>query len=463
MAPRVQHLDTTSWARRGADVPARDAQARRIPYGSAKDHRPDLQQAVLEVLGAHDGGVPLVSTSWEGHTSDTQRFPERAQALRKALASAPTPRYLVAEATLSTADTPPTRAQLGLITRLPGPLKLVAQGSSQALQGGAWQALHDTPRYQGRAWCHYGLAQRWLGVASQAALERAEASVTHAQQRAWATLEPPLCHVQAQRFETPAAAHAALAVLAQSWRSHPVETTGVIAPKRSAGQGRPPPPSPLMALAWQIRAQARPAQERIAGREQQGACFVIGTTLDASPVSQSHVIQAYKAHPQAASGLRFLHAPWFGVSSLFVKQPWQIPGLRMVRTFALLVYAVPQRRLRGQLVRHHDAIPQQITPPTERPTWRWVCPLLEGIHRGRVTVQDQVHDLLEGLNEVQINILRWFGEEVCRLYQIAPGEGLLNVGGKVSKFNFARSVECMLYRGGRGSTCESHIPRYSCG
>jgi hypothetical protein len=44
----------------------------------------------------------------------------------------------------------------------------------------------------------------------------------------------------------------------------------------------------------------------------------------------------------------------------------------------------------------------------------------EGIHRVRVTRQGQVHDLIEGLNDVQIKILRLFGEQVCCLYQIAP-------------------------------------------
>ena len=34
--------------------------------------------------------------------------------------------------------------------------------------------------------------------------------------------------------------------------------------------------------------------------------------------------------------------------------------------------------------------------------------------------QGQVHDVIEGLNAVQINILRVFGDEVCRLYQISP-------------------------------------------
>jgi hypothetical protein len=47
--------------------------------------------------------------------------------------------------------------------------------------------------------------------------------------------------------------------------------------------------------------------------------------------------------------------------------------------------------------------------------------LAEFVHRVRVTVQGTVHDLIEGLNEVQIKILRLFGEEVCRLYQISPG------------------------------------------
>ena len=47
--------------------------------------------------------------------------------------------------------------------------------------------------------------------------------------------------------------------------------------------------------------------------------------------------------------------------------------------------------------------------------------LLEGIHRVRVTVQEQVHTRIEGLNEVRIKILRVFGEKVCQVYHIASG------------------------------------------
>ena len=93
----------------------------------------------------------------------------------------------------------------------------------------------------------------------------------------------------------------------------------------------------------------------------------------------------------------------------------------MVMTLALLVYSLTQRRLRQQLADRHETIPNQIHQLTERPTLRWVFQLVEGIHRVQVTMQGQVHDVIEGLTEVQIKILRLFGEEVCRLYQISPG------------------------------------------
>ena len=150
-------------------------------------------------------------------------------------------------------------------------------------------------------------------------------------------------------------------------------------------------------------------------------CLVVGTNIAGSHLSDLEVMAAYKGQAQAEGGFRFLKDPLFFVSSLFVKKPCRIQGLLMVMTCALLVYSVAQRRLRRYLAHQNETIPNQINQPTARPTLRWVFQRLEGIHRVRVTVQGKVHNLIEGLNEVQIKILRLFGEEVCRLYQISPG------------------------------------------
>ena len=61
IAQRFHHLDTTSFSLSGDYVPESDKQAITITHGYSKDHRPDLQQAVLELMVSQDGGVPMVS------------------------------------------------------------------------------------------------------------------------------------------------------------------------------------------------------------------------------------------------------------------------------------------------------------------------------------------------------------------------------------------------------------------
>src|SRR5262249_39296164 len=140
-----------------------------IPHGYSKDHRPDLKQAVLELMVSQDGGVPLVSQSWDGNTSDTRIFQARAEALMSAFKSTPRPRYLVADAKLYWEDNAVHLAKLGFIPRIPATLKVVSQVISQALQWDTWQPVDSTTRYQPLALGHYGLGQRWLVVYSQAA------------------------------------------------------------------------------------------------------------------------------------------------------------------------------------------------------------------------------------------------------------------------------------------------------
>src|SRR5215470_14513664 len=175
---RFNHLDTTSFSLTGDYVPESDQQAIAITHGYSKDHRPDLKQTVLELIVSQDGGVPLVSKSWDGNTSDTQVFQQRAEALMRAFKDTPTPRYLVADAKLYCEDNAVHLAKLGFITRIPATLKLVSQVIGQALQGDTWQPVDHNTRYQPLTLCHYGMAQRWLVVYSQAAFERVEATLT---------------------------------------------------------------------------------------------------------------------------------------------------------------------------------------------------------------------------------------------------------------------------------------------
>jgi len=418
---RFNHLDTTSFSLTGDYVPESDEQAIAITHGYSKDHRPDLKQAVLELMVSQDGGVPLVSKTWDGNASDSQVFQERAKALLSTFEHSSTPRYLIADSKLYSEENAKSLAKLGFITRIPGTLNLVSQVIRQALREDTWQGVDDTTRYHRLELSHYGMAQRWLVVCSEAATQRAENGVSKAQNREFEAIQKQLFHVQAKRFESPQRAQAAVASLARSWRYHQVATTELIEHKRYAGKGRPSAKSPIKAIEWQIGAKVGPDTEAIWRQKQHRSCFVLGTNIAAGDLSDEEVITAYKAQSQVEGGFRFLKDPLFFVSSLFIKKPTRIQGLLMVMTLALLVYSVAQRRLRQELARQQESLPNQIHQPTQRPTLRWVFQLLEGIHRVRLLVQDQVYDLIEGLNEVQIKILRLFGQEVCQIYQISSG------------------------------------------
>jgi transposase len=335
------------------------------------------------------------------------------------LRTAPSPRSLLADATLSTEDNAANLQGLSFITRLAHTIGLVSHVIAQALTWDTWHACDDRPRDQRVQLCHDDSAQRWLVVSSQAALARAEATVNQAQQRDDAALEKPLVHVQAKRVSTPEAAQDVLATWAQGWPYHQLASSTLIAPRRDARKGRPTPSTPHTDTPWPIQARVRPAEEAMWHRKRLTACCVLGTHMSARELSDTAVIAADKRQSRVAGGFRFLNDPLFLVSSLFGKKPCRIQGLLMVMTLALLVSSVAQRRLRQRLVHRHETVPHPINHATASPTLRWVFPLLDGIHRVRVTRQGPVPVLIEDLNDLQINILRVLGHRVCDLYQMS--------------------------------------------
>jgi transposase len=331
---RCHHLDTTSFARTGEYVADSDEPAMAITHGDSKDHRPALKPAVLELLVSQDGGGPCMRHRWEGNIAATPIVQERAAARIETCQRAPPPRYWVADSQLYPADNATNRQALGLITRLPHTLKRVSQVITPALSADRWQRRDDTTRADQVELCPYRMAQRWLVVSAQAAFARAEARVTNAPQRDYAALETPRLHWQANRVETPEAAHTAWALLAHGGRYHQVDAYTRSEPKRDDPQGRPTSTPPIKALAWQMPAQVRPATETSEPQKPHQACLVLGTQMDASQLHEAAVMAADHGQAQVEGGVRFLQDPRFVVSSVFVKQPSRLQGLRMGMTFA---------------------------------------------------------------------------------------------------------------------------------
>ena len=99
LAPRFAHLDSTSVHVDGRYNSAEEPEAEviHITRGYSRDHRPDLNQVMLELMVEHQAGIPLLMQPLSGNSSDVQAF---GQVIQEHLAQLQTTyglTYLVAE------------------------------------------------------------------------------------------------------------------------------------------------------------------------------------------------------------------------------------------------------------------------------------------------------------------------------------------------------------------------------
>lgn len=415
---RFRHVDTTTFSLSGEYVPESDEQAILITHGYSKDHRPDLKQVVLELMTAQDGGIPLASQSWDGNTSDTVVFQERAKRLIEEFKATPTPSFMVADSKLYSEKNAPFLAQVPFLTRIPETLQVAQQVIEQAWAWNHWQPQDQDYRFQRIDLSHYGIVQRWLVITSQTGWHQAEEAVAKAQEKEYNAIQKQLYHFHAQRFSSEKQAQTGLDRLARKWKYHQVDQTTSTSHTHYAGKGRPTADTPIQSIDWHLEVTVVADPEKRRAQQQRKASFVLGTTIETEQVEDREILPNYKGQDTAERGFRFLKDPLFFTSALFVKKPARIQGLLMVMTLALLVYSIAQRRIRQQLVQQKETIPNQIGHPTATPTLRWIFQLLEGINVVTVVIQRQVQVFIEGLTDLRKKILQLFGKNVGQIYQI---------------------------------------------
>ncbi len=92
----------------------------------------------------------------------------------------------------------------------------------------------------------------------------------------------------------------------------------------------------------------------------------------------------------------------------------------MVMTLSLMVYNIAQRRMRNELEKQQETIPNQIGKAIKNPTLRWVFQIFEGINFVKMKVNNEIKYIMHGINSLHEKIIRLFGETTCQIYQISP-------------------------------------------
>lgn len=413
---RFMSLDTTNFSLDGKYLADSDEHEINITYGHSKAKRPDLKQVVLELMVSQDGGIPFISKSWSGNTSDNEIFTSRAKELLNSASSSES--FTIADSKLYSKDNSENLKDLSFITRIPGTLKEENVAIDNALKSNEWLELDKGNYYQCVELEHYGINQRWLVVWSQSANDRSENTINNLQQKELEVVRKKLFHMQAERFNSENQANASLDKIIKKLKYNKLKSIEMTRHNKYATKGKPKKDAPVKEVLYQLTAEIESDSEKLSILNEQKSCFVIGTNIPCEQLSDTDVIKSYKNQSSVESGFRFLKEPMFFVSSLFLKKPSRIQGLLMVMSLALLVYSVAQRILRKQLAKQDETIPNQINQPTSTPTLRWVFQLFEGINIVEVKLNDQIHQSIEGINPLRKKILMLFGTQVQQIYQI---------------------------------------------
>lgn len=413
LRPRCGHLDSTSFHVDGQYNSEQEPEAGviHITQGYSRDHRPDLNQVVLQLIADNQAGIPLWMEPLSGNSSDKTSFRATVKAHVAQLKREYQLDYLVADSALYTAETLPTLNDLYWITRVPETLTEARQAIAAAVP--VVMASLDTMGYQCLESAYAGVSQRWVVVYSPEAYQRAIKRVDRhclKQSTADGKAFEALCR---KDFACVADAKQALAEFEKECTLTTVTSSTVVERPHYPGRGRPSQ-GRKPTLMYRIEGTLASVPEKRLARLRQQSCFILATNqLDPSALSEEELISAYKDQQKVERGFRFLKDPLFLASSLYLKSPERIMALMMVMTLCLLVYAALEYRLRQALKEQQQTLPNQKGQPVQNPTMRWIFQLFVGMHL--LTIQTgQI--LVLNLKEHHQQVLRLLGPPYEALY-----------------------------------------------
>jgi transposase len=420
LTSRFAHLDATSFAFHGAydseEEPPED-DVIHVRKGYSRDHRPDLNQVVLDLMVEHQAGIPMLMKPLSGNASDQSSFPELIDRHISHLRRAHEFDYVVADSALYSADHIGDLDKAGtkFITRVPGSIR-EAKHAAQEADIGAMKSLGEG--YRGKALrSKYGdVRQRWLLVWSEEAEQRAIDQAAKQLEREHTEEKKTFRELKDQGFACRDDAEKALSAFEENLTASILSDRRILraAHFTTDSEGTPVETGEESFL---LQGQLFPSEARENELVKKKSLFIVATNeLNKEKLSDQELLEGYKGQHSVERGFRFMKNPELLADPMYLQREERIMALLMVMTLCLLVYSALQWRIRQGLMERDQSYPDQKGNPTQRPTARWVFQSFDGIHVLDVGQQRVVLNMKERHRTV-VSVL---GPNYERLYVSHP-------------------------------------------
>lgn len=378
------HLDSTSFHTDGEynSLLEQSESCIQITKGYSRDHRPELNQVVLQMITSNQGSLPLFMQAASGNTSDKSAFSEIIKEHLKCFQAAVGNRYFVGDSALYTPQvlTELQGAGAFFVTRVPGQLNLeksmIEKSSLEQMKN-----LGDGYFAQEFSLTCSGVNQRWVVVFSEAAHARECRTLVKNFKKGSEKEVKAFEKLCKEVFSCPGDAKKQFSKMTSKFKYSSVKDFEVFGVEKYPTAGRPKKEETPKLVGYQIRANIFTSLETKSLMEKKKGYFVLATNdLSWESFPMEEVLRTYKSQQSVERGFRFLKSPDFLVSSFFLKKPERIESLLMIMTLCLLVYSSIEYKVRRELKEQGEFFLDQKKKPTQKPTSRWIFFCFLGLH-----------------------------------------------------------------------------------
>jgi len=418
LSTRFAHLDSTSFHLDGKYNSEEDPEKMtviHITQGYSRDHRPELNQVILNLIVENQSGIPMHMEALSGNSSDKTGFRKTIVEHIGNLQSLHGFEYIIADSALYTSE------NLPIITKLTHWISRVPETISQAKDLLAISQYCDMPelvenyRYTPLCSTYAGVRQRWLLIWSKEAYLR-EIKTLNKNYRTKSEAEysdfKRLCKKEFACLPDAQKAYEDFKkkckyIVIQDFKCNEIPKYQT---KGRPGNGATP------IMVYSIDAIVSCDIEQYKSKQQTKGKFIIATDeLDYDKLSDIDIFKAYKNQGKVEHGFRFLKDPQFAAATFFVEKPERVEALMMIMTLCLMVYAALEHEVRCLLAETKTSVPNQLGKPTEKPTMRWLFQLFKGIH---ILYDNEKPPICLNIKKIHEKVLNLLGINYIKYYLI---------------------------------------------
>lgn len=422
----LNHLDTTSISVDGVyDTKTKTDDTKtsviEITHGHSKDYRPDLKQVVLSLVVNGPSAMPIFMEPLNGNSSDKTSFHEtikNVEAFKKQINLNKSFKW-VSDSALYSKEKLLGQNDYLWLTRVPETIKEAKAIVSQTDTDIKWKAL-DKGYKVAPFTSNYGeVDQRWLLVYSEQAFQREKKTLEKKLQTKDDVLQKVLWHLGNQVFECEKDAEAAFDKIVKKHELHVISCT-IVPIMKYEKRGKPKAGEEKTVVGYKIESSFDRNESAVNSLLNSKGRFILATNdMDSRNYSDEQMLNEYKEQQNVEGGFRFLKDPWFMLDSIFLKSPKRIEALMMVMTLCLMVYNISQFKLRSELKKQDETLPNQLNKQVQNPTMRWIFQLMEGIGVIQFyenNIERPFKEIVTNVNDLRKKIIRLFGDTACQMY-----------------------------------------------